>query len=379
MGQQHCVCTQSDLAKADKVPVDKAVDPPSGEKVCADASDALDVTLKPGAVSCVEVPIVLRQAEGYPDVRVFLTPQRGSAVVGEIPSQTEAECVGEWGEFVRVRWKQLEGWVGRKNVFHLGTTALKRGVDSFDVGIWSRETTLPSKDPKDHAVQVSLALRDLVCRETSEKSPASKPSSPFSKASSDTPSWRRSARTRKSRSPPGGGSKSQEFSFGEDCQAVVTVAAPQPRATSKPSSPKDGHRPPLSPSVDTGNMANSVRSRSNSAASVGSPNLNRMQEAKSLLANMLTTGDSPERREATPTGSDSPERRNSKPVATELPGLVCNEGESEASGESLAATRGGCLPCKAAAAEATPLHSINGCMPWFPPSTDHKLRVGQRP
>jgi len=60
--------------------------------------------------------VVLNQYEGHLAVRVFLAPRGGSAVVAEIDSGTEALCIGEWGEFVRVQWKQLEGWVGRKNV-----------------------------------------------------------------------------------------------------------------------------------------------------------------------------------------------------------------------------------------------------------------------
>jgi len=63
-----------------------------------------------------EIPVVLSQYEGHPEVRVFLTPKRNSEVVAEIDSGTEALCLGEWGEFVRIQWKQLEGWVGRKNV-----------------------------------------------------------------------------------------------------------------------------------------------------------------------------------------------------------------------------------------------------------------------
>jgi len=63
-----------------------------------------------------EVPVVVNQYEGHPAVRVFHAPRRGSEIVAEIDSGTEALCTGEWGEFVRVQWKQLEGWVGRKNV-----------------------------------------------------------------------------------------------------------------------------------------------------------------------------------------------------------------------------------------------------------------------
>jgi len=59
--------------------------------------------------------VLLDQADGYPCVRVFAMPQAGATLVGEIPSETVVEFLAFSGEFLNVRWKQLEGWVGRKH------------------------------------------------------------------------------------------------------------------------------------------------------------------------------------------------------------------------------------------------------------------------
>eukprot|EP00931_Biecheleriopsis_adriatica_P094029 TRINITY_DN67735_c0_g1_i1.p1 TRINITY_DN67735_c0_g1~~TRINITY_DN67735_c0_g1_i1.p1 ORF type:complete len:556 (-),score=95.02 TRINITY_DN67735_c0_g1_i1:14-1681(-) len=64
----------------------------------------------------------VRQADGHPSVRVLARPHPGETVLGEIPSGSSAECLDHHGDFVRVRWKHLDGWVGLKN-----TSAPSRG------------------------------------------------------------------------------------------------------------------------------------------------------------------------------------------------------------------------------------------------------------
>ncbi|CAJ1459888.1 unnamed protein product [Effrenium voratum] len=60
--------------------------------------------------------LLLRQAEGHPAVRVFEKPAEGAAVLGEIPNEELSACLGPHGHFLRVKWRDLDGWVGRKNV-----------------------------------------------------------------------------------------------------------------------------------------------------------------------------------------------------------------------------------------------------------------------
>lgn len=57
----------------------------------------------------------LRQADGHSMVRMFEVPQPGSNIVGEVPSGSVAECVGEEGDFYCVVWQGTRGWVGLKN------------------------------------------------------------------------------------------------------------------------------------------------------------------------------------------------------------------------------------------------------------------------
>jgi len=59
--------------------------------------------------------VLLRQAEGHASVRILAEPHPGAAVAGEVSSGELALAVDERGDFLHVRWRGLEGWVGRKN------------------------------------------------------------------------------------------------------------------------------------------------------------------------------------------------------------------------------------------------------------------------
>jgi len=60
--------------------------------------------------------VLLEQADGYPKVRLFAQPRSDARVVGAVPSGEEALCLSEFDDFLEVRWRHLEGWVGLKNV-----------------------------------------------------------------------------------------------------------------------------------------------------------------------------------------------------------------------------------------------------------------------
>ncbi|CAE7305825.1 unnamed protein product [Symbiodinium natans] len=60
--------------------------------------------------------VVLRQAEGYPEVRIFASPTSGAAVVGTVPSQSSAMELQAVDAFIQVQVGALCGWVGAKNV-----------------------------------------------------------------------------------------------------------------------------------------------------------------------------------------------------------------------------------------------------------------------
>ena len=59
--------------------------------------------------------VLLRQADGHTEVRVFAQPAAG-AVVSVIPSGSHGEALAWQGQFVQVRWGRVCGWVGAKNV-----------------------------------------------------------------------------------------------------------------------------------------------------------------------------------------------------------------------------------------------------------------------
>lgn len=60
--------------------------------------------------------VVLRQAEGHPQVRVFASPVPGAAVLGTVPSPSHAVELGVNEPFVQVQVGTMMGWVGAKNV-----------------------------------------------------------------------------------------------------------------------------------------------------------------------------------------------------------------------------------------------------------------------
>eukprot|EP00933_Yihiella_yeosuensis_P062094 TRINITY_DN65021_c0_g1_i1.p1 TRINITY_DN65021_c0_g1~~TRINITY_DN65021_c0_g1_i1.p1 ORF type:complete len:370 (-),score=60.88 TRINITY_DN65021_c0_g1_i1:84-1193(-) len=66
------------------------------------------------------VEVILSQAEGYPEVRVFAQPVPGSDKVGQIPSQSRVKLLERRGDFVRVAYTlegiTVDGYVGLKNV-----------------------------------------------------------------------------------------------------------------------------------------------------------------------------------------------------------------------------------------------------------------------
>eukprot|EP00419_Tripos_fusus_P002534 CAMPEP_0172676804 /NCGR_PEP_ID=MMETSP1074-20121228/14239_1 /TAXON_ID=2916 /ORGANISM="Ceratium fusus, Strain PA161109" /LENGTH=304 /DNA_ID=CAMNT_0013494541 /DNA_START=98 /DNA_END=1011 /DNA_ORIENTATION=- len=59
--------------------------------------------------------VLLRQAEGRPSVLVRAWQKRDAVLVGEIPSGQLAQCLGQSGNFLQVRWHGLEGWVEQED------------------------------------------------------------------------------------------------------------------------------------------------------------------------------------------------------------------------------------------------------------------------
>lgn len=95
--------------------------------------------------------VTLVQNEGYPTVRIFEHPKIGARVVGEIPSHSEVDCftdkVHTVKSFFKVKWGDVEGWVGVKNVRSKPSvlSPVER-FDSLDTASTSRSTTSSSED-----------------------------------------------------------------------------------------------------------------------------------------------------------------------------------------------------------------------------------------
>lgn len=60
--------------------------------------------------------VLLRQAEGHPQVRIFASPVPRAAVLGTVPSPSHAVELGVNEHFVQVQVGTMMGWVGAKNV-----------------------------------------------------------------------------------------------------------------------------------------------------------------------------------------------------------------------------------------------------------------------
>jgi len=89
-------------------------------------------------------PAQVRQAEGFPAVRVFELPRPGSNAVAEIPSNELVHVMASSGDFIQVKWKKVDpkadsrrqpqtvvGWIGRKNV-----TAWGEALGTEDLVSW---------------------------------------------------------------------------------------------------------------------------------------------------------------------------------------------------------------------------------------------------
>jgi len=60
---------------------------------------------------------ILRQAEGFPGVRVFDAPRADARLLGEIASGEQVQCLREQESFVEVISRSgKRGWVGIKNI-----------------------------------------------------------------------------------------------------------------------------------------------------------------------------------------------------------------------------------------------------------------------
>ncbi len=62
--------------------------------------------------------VILRQADGFPEVRVYAQPSQTS-LLGSIPSNTCVNFLGSHGLFRQIKHGQLCGWVGAKHVGHI--------------------------------------------------------------------------------------------------------------------------------------------------------------------------------------------------------------------------------------------------------------------
>jgi len=72
--------------------------------------------------------VLLRQAEGRPSVLVRAWQKRDAVLVGEIPSGQLAQCLGKSGNFLKVRWHGLEGWVEQEDASSaIGSLAVADG------------------------------------------------------------------------------------------------------------------------------------------------------------------------------------------------------------------------------------------------------------
>lgn len=63
--------------------------------------------------------VMLKQADGFPEVRVYATPLASTGHVGTIPSGTLVDLLGQQGNWRQVCYGNLRGWVGAKHVGHL--------------------------------------------------------------------------------------------------------------------------------------------------------------------------------------------------------------------------------------------------------------------
>eukprot|EP00406_Dinophysis_acuminata_P055372 CAMPEP_0179309004 /NCGR_PEP_ID=MMETSP0797-20121207/51435_1 /TAXON_ID=47934 /ORGANISM="Dinophysis acuminata, Strain DAEP01" /LENGTH=613 /DNA_ID=CAMNT_0021018709 /DNA_START=228 /DNA_END=2066 /DNA_ORIENTATION=- len=60
--------------------------------------------------------VKLVQKEGHTSVRVFRWPEKGAELVGEVPSGQLVRTSAKESNFMRVRWHNMDGWVGIKNI-----------------------------------------------------------------------------------------------------------------------------------------------------------------------------------------------------------------------------------------------------------------------
>lgn len=67
--------------------------------------------------------VMLKQADGFPEVRVYATPSTSTGHVGSIPSGTLVDLLGQQGNWRQVCYGYLRGWVGAKHVGHLPSPA----------------------------------------------------------------------------------------------------------------------------------------------------------------------------------------------------------------------------------------------------------------
>lgn len=79
-----------------------------------------------------DYPVVLRQADGHATVRVYTEPTTDSALVGQVPSGEQARCTDHRGDFLRICWGELEGWVGLRNTDSVEACVAKRAESKTD-------------------------------------------------------------------------------------------------------------------------------------------------------------------------------------------------------------------------------------------------------
>lgn len=65
--------------------------------------------------------VMLKQADGFPEVRVYAQPSQTS-LVGSIPNNTCVNFLGSHGLYRQIKHGELCGWVGAKHVGHLYPT-----------------------------------------------------------------------------------------------------------------------------------------------------------------------------------------------------------------------------------------------------------------
>lgn len=318
-----------------------------------------------------ETPVLVEQAEGHPSVRVFALPMAGQEVIAEITSGTRAVCLAERGEFLRIRWKQLEGWVGRKNV-RLLPSPPEGGIPNPSFILHADQaqpaaiptTKHPDNSPTLEQLVEAPELSDRWLSGTDALSKLERPSleadllmpllgDPLSDGRAlSWCNWKASTATGEQQQRESGHSAPSTHTGGHVVSLPLTCVDDVVAAMSA-----SGAYGPVVPTIIVTPPESCERTET--ATATATPEEAKIQEAQLLLASMLTPTSEKKRHCRS-------RRRSAPPLAS--PGCMKRQ-TSKASRRALSMER--------MEVEDSPLPALNGCMPSFPPVKSKDVASGR--